>query len=169
MKKNDIQVGKDYAVGQNLQNRGTKAFRYRAIKTGVERRTFIKRRGYGTPNTTMDGVLMERVETGASVVDAEGVPVREVIRSHDVYMLWTEYETMRMERDHGRHQEGGRGEGLGLSDPSSPRHTDPVRGAERAASEAVCPECKQGKCGNCDGRAWDGEKDEPTTCTHAHS
>ena len=27
-----------------------------------------------------------------------------------------------------------------------------------------CPECAQRKCGNCDGWAWDNERDEPTRC-----
>lgn len=33
---------------------------------------------------------------------------------------------------------------------------------------AVCPECEQGKCGNCDTTAWDLELDEPTACTCTH-
>lgn len=28
-----------------------------------------------------------------------------------------------------------------------------------------CPECSQGKHGNCDGTAWDNEADAPTACT----
>lgn len=35
----------------------------------------------------------------------------------------------------------------------------------------ICPECEQGKHGNCDGTAWDDELDELTTCRcndHAH-
>ena len=28
----------------------------------------------------------------------------------------------------------------------------------------TCPECAQGKHGNCDGRAWDLELDEPAIC-----
>jgi hypothetical protein len=28
----------------------------------------------------------------------------------------------------------------------------------------ICPECVQGKCRNCDGRAWDDENDELTSC-----
>lgn len=32
------------------------------------------------------------------------------------------------------------------------------------ASRPVCPECKQGKCVNCSGQAWDTEADEPTDC-----
>jgi phage recombination protein Bet len=30
--------------------------------------------------------------------------------------------------------------------------------------EAVCPECQQGKCGNCEGQAWDNDADAPTDC-----
>lgn len=28
-----------------------------------------------------------------------------------------------------------------------------------------CPECKQGKCINCNGLAWDDEKDDVGVCT----
>lgn len=28
----------------------------------------------------------------------------------------------------------------------------------------LCPECKAGKHGNCNGEAWDEEVDEPTSC-----
>lgn len=31
-------------------------------------------------------------------------------------------------------------------------------------NEHICPECAAGKCGNCDGRAWDFTKDEPVIC-----
>lgn len=29
-----------------------------------------------------------------------------------------------------------------------------------------CPECQAGKCGNCDGSAWDVETDSPVLCPH---
>lgn len=32
-------------------------------------------------------------------------------------------------------------------------------------SEPVCPECQQGKCGNCDGTAWNDAADDIDTCT----
>jgi hypothetical protein len=32
---------------------------------------------------------------------------------------------------------------------------------------SVCPECTQGKHGNCDGTAWDNETDAPTHCACA--
>jgi hypothetical protein len=28
----------------------------------------------------------------------------------------------------------------------------------------ICPECGQGKCGNCDGTTWDNVHDEPAPC-----
>lgn len=28
----------------------------------------------------------------------------------------------------------------------------------------VCPECRVGKHGNCDGGSWDRDTDQPTTC-----
>lgn len=31
-----------------------------------------------------------------------------------------------------------------------------------------CPECVAGKCGNCDGSAWDTVMDRPTTCGCDH-
>lgn len=31
-------------------------------------------------------------------------------------------------------------------------------------THAICPECKAGKHDNCDGTAWDDEKDELTEC-----
>lgn len=33
----------------------------------------------------------------------------------------------------------------------------------------ICPECVAGKCGNCDGSAWDNEADEMVVCTHVHN
>lgn len=30
--------------------------------------------------------------------------------------------------------------------------------------KAICPECAQGKCGNCDGSAWDNKKDDIVPC-----
>jgi len=33
----------------------------------------------------------------------------------------------------------------------------------------ICPECVAGKHGNCNGQAWDREKDEPTTCACGHT
>jgi hypothetical protein len=30
----------------------------------------------------------------------------------------------------------------------------------------VCPECVQGKCGNCDGTAWNDELDDLDLCYH---
>lgn len=30
----------------------------------------------------------------------------------------------------------------------------------------VCPECRNGKCGNCNGEAWDDRTDMPTRCEH---
>ena len=30
-----------------------------------------------------------------------------------------------------------------------------------------CPECAVGKCGNCNGDAWDNERDERVDCTCA--
>ena len=32
----------------------------------------------------------------------------------------------------------------------------------------ICPECATGKCRNCDGNAWDDEKDDLTPCTCKH-
>jgi hypothetical protein len=32
----------------------------------------------------------------------------------------------------------------------------------------VCPECEAGKCGNCDGTAWDKVRDEEAVCTCQH-
>lgn len=32
----------------------------------------------------------------------------------------------------------------------------------------ICPECIAGKCGNCNGDAWDDDKDEPMECLCAH-
>jgi hypothetical protein len=32
-----------------------------------------------------------------------------------------------------------------------------------------CPECLAGKCGNCDGRAWDQLQDEPAECPCARA
>lgn len=32
------------------------------------------------------------------------------------------------------------------------------------AEKAVCPECRAGKHRNCDGTAWDTEKDAPAPC-----
>lgn len=32
----------------------------------------------------------------------------------------------------------------------------------------TCPECDQGKHGNCDGTAWDFAEDEPTICCCTH-
>lgn len=32
---------------------------------------------------------------------------------------------------------------------------------------AMCPECQQGKHGNCDGTAWDNHQDEPAPCACA--
>lgn len=34
---------------------------------------------------------------------------------------------------------------------------------------AICPECTQGKHGNCDGGAWDLDTDQPTACDCAAS
>lgn len=31
---------------------------------------------------------------------------------------------------------------------------------------AVCPECRQGKCPNCDGYAWDDKADAEVPCEH---
>lgn len=33
---------------------------------------------------------------------------------------------------------------------------------------SICPECRAGKHVNCDGQAWDSEKDEPTVCACSH-
>ena len=34
----------------------------------------------------------------------------------------------------------------------------------RNPAPILCPECLQGKCRNCDGRAWDFEKDKRAPC-----
>lgn len=37
---------------------------------------------------------------------------------------------------------------------------------------AICPECRDGKCHNCDSTAWDLERDIPTACAcwaHDHN
>lgn len=34
---------------------------------------------------------------------------------------------------------------------------------------AICPECRAGKCINCDGEAWDDEADAPTVCACAEA
>lgn len=36
-------------------------------------------------------------------------------------------------------------------------------------AQSICPECVAGKHGNCNGQAWDMEKDEPTACECGHS
>lgn len=36
-------------------------------------------------------------------------------------------------------------------------------------TQHICPECIQGKHGNCNGQAWDTKADEPTACTCGHS
>lgn len=35
-------------------------------------------------------------------------------------------------------------------------------------AENICPECRAGKHVNCNGQAWDSEKDEPTQCGCSH-
>lgn len=37
-------------------------------------------------------------------------------------------------------------------------------GGRPMSTDAICPECRAGKCRNCDGTAWGIEADEPTTC-----
>ena len=32
----------------------------------------------------------------------------------------------------------------------------------------ICPDCRDGKCRNCTGAAWDDERDELSTCTCDH-
>jgi hypothetical protein len=42
-----------------------------------------------------------------------------------------------------------------------------IRGIEALTGQAerpVCPECKQGKCTNCDGVAWNETSDVPDQC-----
>jgi len=39
-----------------------------------------------------------------------------------------------------------------------------TRGWIEGDGPAVCPECRQGKCGNCNGTAWDAVADKPTSC-----
>jgi len=36
------------------------------------------------------------------------------------------------------------------------------------ATTWICPECATGKHINCDGTAWDGDTDQPTTCGCTH-
>lgn len=36
--------------------------------------------------------------------------------------------------------------------------------SEVTVVESVCPECQQGKCGNCEGQAWDAAADAPGPC-----
>lgn len=40
----------------------------------------------------------------------------------------------------------------------------PVSILSKPKTPAICPECKAGKHDNCDGTAWDEEKDELTEC-----
>lgn len=48
---------------------------------------------------------------------------------------------------------------------TAPRHPGvrPLVGG-RVTEQAICPECAAGKHPNCDGTAWDHERDELTTC-----
>ncbi|MGX9346625.1 DUF4326 domain-containing protein [Microbacterium sp. KNMS] len=47
-----------------------------------------------------------------------------------------------------------------------PCHADVL--LELANPQHLCPECKAGKHGNCDGTAWDDDADTLTTCTCTH-
>lgn len=52
---------------------------------------------------------------------------------------------------------------LGTTPDGSAVFWAPV-GAKPPAPIEVCPECEQGKHGNCDGTTWDTLRDEPTDC-----
>lgn len=57
-------------------------------------------------------------------------------------------------------------------DDGSPKYaTEAEQRAARAdANHALpcCPECRDGKHGNCDGTAWDNVRDRPTDCRCDH-
>lgn len=54
--------------------------------------------------------------------------------------------------------------------PAEHVHVGPICecGAKVQPTTHVCPECEQGKCGNCDGTAWDDAADTETECTCTH-
>lgn len=87
MKKTEIEKGKHYAVGQNLHFPQSTAHRYKAIRTGVERRVGIKKaRWSSSTDYPQDGVLMERITD-----EGKSTGITEVIRSHDIHAEWGIY------------------------------------------------------------------------------
>ena len=61
-------------------------------------------------------------------------------------------------------------DGIGATDycprcAGTPRRpNEPVVASTGEAPKWVCPECEQGKHGNCDGWAWDFDADDKTQC-----
>lgn len=49
-----------------------------------------------------------------------------------------------------------------------PCHADVLLEIANGGTRSVCPECEQGKHGNCDGTAWDDNADAETECGCRH-
>jgi hypothetical protein len=48
-------------------------------------------------------------------------------------------------------------------------HGIPARYADDQPTPEPCPECRAGKCRNCDGATWDTVRDEPAPCPCAEA
>lgn len=96
MRKGDIEVGAEYAVGRSGRYAEWRSERAVVVEVGAERKTY---RGWSTrPTVTKDGVRVRYLDrTGRRTTESEDGT--EVITTREVRAPWAEYAKRKAERD----------------------------------------------------------------------